>query len=277
MIDSSSTDAALLAAARIGERSAIEALLERYQGRVFRFGLHMCGDAEDARDILQETLLAAARNIGEFRGDASISTWLYTIARSFCVKKRRRSKFAPAEQISLEGVAGDLVSSSPGPEELAARDEIKQALVDVLEGLDAPLREVMILRDIEGLTAPEVAEITGESVDAIKSRLHRARADVRARLGALLGDVDEPSPARCPDVLTTFSKHIEGELDPRLCAELQDHVDRCVACRARCDSLKRVLAACSGAPPGPVPAAVTESVRAALRRELRSLAQGRSG
>ena len=94
---------------------------------MFRFGLHMCGDAEDARDVLQDTLLAAARNIGDFRGDASISTWLYTIARSFCVKKRRRSKFAPAEQISLDGAAGELVSPAPGPEELAARDEIKQA------------------------------------------------------------------------------------------------------------------------------------------------------
>jgi len=171
---------------------------------VFRFGLHMCGDAEDARDVLQDTLLAAARNIGNFRGDASISTWLYTIARSFCVKRRRRSKFAPAEQLSLDGAAGELVSTAPGPEELAARDEIKQALVDVLEALDAPLREVLILRDIEGLTAPEVAELTGESVDAIKSRLHRARADVRARLGALLGQADEPPSAERPDVSTPF-------------------------------------------------------------------------
>jgi RNA polymerase sigma-70 factor, ECF subfamily len=264
----------LLAAARVGERPAIEALLERYQARVFRFGLHMCGDVEEARDVLQDTLLAAARNIGDFRGDASISTWLYTIARSFCVKKRRRSKFAPAEQISLDRAAGDLVSSAPGPEELAARDEIKRALVDVLEALDPPSREVMILRDIEGLTAPEVAEITGESVDAIKSRLHRARAEVRARLGALLGDTDEPPSAGCPDVLTAFSKRLEGDLDPRLCAELQDHVDGCAACRARCDSLKRVLSVCTGAPSGPVPAAVADSVRAALRAELRSWHRG---
>jgi RNA polymerase sigma-70 factor, ECF subfamily len=144
----------------------------------------------------------------------------------------------------------------------------------VLEALDPPLREVIILRDIEGLTAPEVAEIAGESVDAIKSRLHRARADVRARLGALLGDADEAPPAGCPDVLTAFSKRIEGDLDPRLCAELQEHVDGCIACRSRCDSLKRMLAVCSGAPSGPLPAAVTESVRAALRRQLRSLARG---
>ena len=113
------------------------------------------------------------------------------------------------------------------------------------------MREVIILRDIEGLTAPEVAEITGDSVDAIKSRLHRARADVRARLGALLGDADEPPSAGCPDVLTAFSKRMEGDLNPRLCAELQDHVDGCAACRARCDSLKRALAVCLGAQSDP--------------------------
>ena len=265
------TDEGLLAAARIGERAAIETLLERYQGRVFRFGLHMCGDAEDARDVLQETLLAAARAIGDFRGDSSISTWLYTIARSFCLKKRRRSKFAPAEQISLDRAAGNLASSAPGPEEIAARDEIKRALADALEALDAPSREVMILRDIEGLTAPEVAEITGESVDAIKSRLHRARAAVRERLGAVLGDTEEPPAGGCPDVLTALSKQLEGDLDPRLCAELQHHVEGCDACRARCHSLKRTLAVCAGGPPGPVPPAVKESVRAALRTELARL------
>jgi RNA polymerase sigma-70 factor (ECF subfamily) len=266
--DAVQTDDALLAAARIGERAAIEVLLERYQGRVFRFGLHMCGDTEDARDILQETLLAAARALGEFRGDSSISTWLYTIARSFCLKKRRLSKFAPVEQISLDRAAGGLVSPAPGPEELAARDETKQALVEALEALDAPLREVMILRDIEGLTAPEVAEITGASVDAIKSRLHRARAAVRERLGAVLGEKEEPPSVGCPDVLTSFSKQIEGDLDPGLCAELQHHVEGCAACRARCHSLKRTLAVCAGGPPGPVPPAVKESVRAALRTEL---------
>jgi RNA polymerase sigma-70 factor (ECF subfamily) len=264
------TDDALLAAARAGDRAAIESLLERYQARVFGFGVRMCGDSEDAKDVLQDTLLAAARTVGEFRGDSSVSTWLYTIARSFCIKKRRRSKFAPAEEISLDRAASGLPSSIPGPDELAARDEVKRALAIALEALDPASREVLILRDIEGLTAPEVAKVTGASVDAIKSRLHRARGTVREHLAAALGDTTAARAAGCPDVLTAFSKQMEGDLEPRLCAELQGHIEGCAACRARCDSLKRSLAVCASAPPGPVPDAVRDSVRAALRAALRS-------
>ena len=267
MTAAAQSDDALLAAARAGERSAIETLLERYQDRVFGFGLRMCGDTEDAKDVLQDTLLAAARTVGVFRGDSSVSTWLYTIARSFCIKKRRRSKFAPAEEISLDGAALGSPSLTPGPDELAARDEVRRALASALETLDPVSREVLILRDMEGLTAPEVAKITGSSIDAIKSRLHRARSAVRARLAVVLGDVPARAPG-CPDVLTAFSQQMEGDLEPRLCAEFQEHIERCAACRATCDSLKRTLALCASAPPGPVPDAIRDSVRAALRAAL---------
>ena len=87
-------DEDLLAAARAGDRAALERLLTAQQKRVFRFGLKMCGTEEDAKDVLQETLLAAARGIRDFRGASSVSTWLYTIARSFCIKRRRRGKHA---------------------------------------------------------------------------------------------------------------------------------------------------------------------------------------
>ena len=83
-------DEKLLEAARAGDRAALDQLLTRHQSRVYRFGLKMCRDSEDAKDVLQETLLAVARNVKDFRGASSVSTWLYTIARSFCIKKRRR-------------------------------------------------------------------------------------------------------------------------------------------------------------------------------------------
>jgi RNA polymerase sigma-70 factor, ECF subfamily len=263
-------DNTLLAAARAGEREAIETLLERYQQRVFGFGLQMCGDPEDAKDVLQDTLLAAARTIGEFRGESSVSTWLYTIARSYCIKRRRRSKFAPDSEISLDRDTLGLPSSLPGPDELASRGDVKRALAGALEALDAASREVLILRDVEGLTAPEVAKVTGSSVDAVKSRLHRARAVVRERLAAALGDLSPPPAPGCPDVLTAFSQQLEGDLEPRLCAELHDHIDGCPACRATCDSLKRTLAVCASGPAGPVPAGVKDAVRAALRAALPS-------
>src|SRR5512132_2045311 len=96
------SDAALLDRARAGDRDALDTLLDRHQRRVYRFGLKMCRDPEDAKDVLQETLLAVARGVKDFRGASSVSTWLYTIARSFCIKKRRRSKFAPSEEASLD-------------------------------------------------------------------------------------------------------------------------------------------------------------------------------
>ena len=91
----------LLARARKGDRDALNALLAHHQSQIYRFGLKMCRDSEDAQDVLQDTLFAMARGVGNFRGASSISTWLYTIARSFCIKKRRRSKFAPALDRSL--------------------------------------------------------------------------------------------------------------------------------------------------------------------------------
>src|SRR3954470_7924273 len=99
-----------------------------YQERVFGFGLRMCGDPEDAKDVLQDTLLAATRTVRDFRGASSLSTWLYAIARSFCMKKRRRSKFGPTEEIALDARVEGLASPSPGPDEQAARGEVRRAL-----------------------------------------------------------------------------------------------------------------------------------------------------
>ena len=101
-MDSETGTQNLLEAARAGDPVALEALLERFQPRVYRFGMKMCRDQEDAEDVLQETLLAMARTIRDFRGASSVTTWLYTIARSFCIKKRRKSKFAPDHIESLD-------------------------------------------------------------------------------------------------------------------------------------------------------------------------------
>jgi len=259
------SDDALVVAARAGERAAIQSLLERYQDRIFGFGLRMCGDSEDAKDVLQETLLAAARTVGSFRGDASVSTWLYTIARSFCIKQRRRGKFEPTDEISLDGATFRIATQTPGPDEQAARDETKRAVVAALESLEPAAREIVILRDIEGLTAAEVAQVTGTSESAVKSRLHRARSMLRDRLASTLGDAPTPHAPGCPDVLSALSRQLEGELEPQLCAQMQTHVEGCPACRGRCESLKATLSACAHASPGRVPESVRQSVWTALR------------
>ena len=229
----------------------------------------MCGHPEDAKEVLQETMLGMARSLPESRGQASIETWLYTIARSFCIKHRRLHKGEPASHDSLEP-AVNAASDDQSPEDEAASREVKHALDDAIVTLAPEYREVLVLRDAEGLTAPEVAEVLGLSVDAVKSRLHRARLAVRARVAPLLApDAPAPSP-KCPDVAALLSRHLEGDITADACATMEDHLRDCAACRAACDSLRDVLARCRRAGDESVPPAVQRNVRVALQHFLGS-------
>ena len=186
MTDAFGRDDILLAEARAGDRQALEALLERYQAQVYGFGMKMCGNPEDAEDEHQETMLTIARNIRSFRGTASLSTWLYTIARNACIRMHRRSKFAPGEANSVEiGAAAEtegLAHPARSAEEVLAGKQVERALGEAIGELEPMYREVLLLRDVEGLTAPEVAEVLGVTIQAVKSRLHRARLSVRERV-----------------------------------------------------------------------------------------------
>jgi RNA polymerase sigma-70 factor (ECF subfamily) len=267
-------DHELFAAARDGDKGALEELLERHQGRVYRFGIKMCRDPEDAKDVLQDTLLAMARGVRDFRGVSSISTWLYTIARSFCIKKRRKGKFDPEREESLDTDAAPeaarLADPARAPDDALAGKEVEQVLERAIRSLDPMYREVLLLRDVEGLTAPEVAEVLGLSTQAVKSRLHRARLMVREQVAPLLGIPGAPAaPGTCPDVLTLFSRHLEDEISADVCAEMERHLEGCPRCRGACDSLKRTLALCRTAgSSAEVPAAVQASVKVALRNFL---------
>ena len=267
------TDLELLERARVGDRVALEALLVRHQRQVYRFGLKMCRDEEDAKDVVQETLLAMARNVRDFRGASSVSTWLYSIARSFCIKKRRRSKFAPEHEEPIGSVATEansVVDPARLQDETLASRQIEGALERAIASLDPMYREILVLRDVEGLTAPEVAEVTGLTVEAVKSRLHRARVQVRELVAPLLG-VPEPVAdlaETCPDVLELFSRHLEGEISTDVCAEMEAHLAKCGRCTARCESLQKTLLLCKSSPAPEVPARVQKSVREALRRFL---------
>ena len=275
MTKSDPLDHSLLTAARAGDRHALESLLERHQAQVYRFGMKMCRDPEDAKDVLQDTLLAMARGVRDFRGASSISTWLYTIARSFCIKKRRRSRFAPDQERSLDtelpAEARHLADPGLTPDEALAGKQVEAALEQAIAALEPMYREVLLLRDAEGLTAPEVAEVLGVTPQAVKSRLHRARLSVRERVAPLLGmNIDLPAaPGTCPDVLTMFSRHLEDEISADLCAAMERHLETCARCREICGSLKQTLALCRTAgTSAEIPAYIRASVKMALRTFL---------
>ena len=264
------TDRELLEAVRGGDRRALEQLLARHQGEIYRFGARMCRDDEDAKDVLQETMIAAARTMPEFRGASALSTWLYAIARSFCLKKRRTSKFAPERIDSLEAhasQASEIADDRRTPEEDAVGRQLQSAVQAAIAELDPMYREVIALRDIEGLSAAEVAEVTGISVEAVKSRLHRARTAVRERIAPLLEPPgDNVAKPGCQDVAQAFSRRLEGDIDGGACAALEEHLSRCAPCRGECQTLRTTLALCKRAGAAPVPADVERQVRKALHR-----------
>lgn len=254
--------------ARAGDSAALARLLDRHQGQIYRFGLRMCRDTEDARDVLQDTLLAFARGVREFRGGSALSTWLFTVARSFCIKKRRKRRGAPGDLQPLDAAARQVPAPGHAADDAIASKEVEQALERAIAALEPNYREVLLLRDVEGLTAAEVAKVTGVSVQAVKSRLHRARLAVRQQLAPVLQTpaTVAAAPGSCPDVLSLFSRHLEGEISAGVCGEMERHLEGCAKCRDACDSLKRTLTLCRAAGPSvPVPATVQDSVRVALR------------
>jgi RNA polymerase sigma-70 factor (ECF subfamily) len=247
------TDAALIAAAQAGDRRALDELLARYEEPIYRFGLRMCGDEESAREVLQETMIAAFRNLPGFRGDAKLSTWLYQIARSFCIKERRGAR--PTTTLDPE-----LADETPSPEAHAHAHQIGRALSAAITELPAEQREVLVLRDVEGLSAEEAAEVVGIEVGALKSRLHRARMALRAKLAGVVST--EPAP--CPDLAQELTAYAASEIDQATCVKIEEHLATCQRCTGACDALKRTVSMCKSIPGDVVPAPVRSAVRGAI-------------
>jgi len=170
----------LLAAAQAGDVAALNRLLTAHRHGVYRFGLKVCRTTEDAEDAVQETLWAATRAIRAFRGTAaSMASWLFTIVRRECLRlfeaNHRRG-------VACEPTVDDWVSTNLDPELMTMLRQRTVWLAEALSNLDPLHREVILLRDIQELSAPEAAAQLGISVDALKSRLHRARTQLRAHV-----------------------------------------------------------------------------------------------
>jgi RNA polymerase sigma-70 factor (ECF subfamily) len=253
----------LVEAARAGDREAVAALLERHQAAVYRFGMRMCRNEADAKDVLQETLLTAAEQIASYRGDASLSSWLYAIARSRCSKRTRTAR--PTEP--LAGI--EPVDSAPAPDEAASRQHLRMVLERALASLEPSYREIVLLRDVEGLTAPEASQALGLSVAAVKSRLHRARVMLRERIERLVSTDPTISPApRCPDAVSLLAHKLEQELTAAECAELETRLARCSDPSGQFDPLRRLLGQCRACDRTKVPEEIQQSVRRALQEAL---------
>jgi RNA polymerase sigma-70 factor (ECF subfamily) len=176
-IPSGRDDARLVQAATTGDVLAFERLMQAYAGRVYRLALRMVGDPDDAADIQQEVFIQAYRNLRRFRGDASLSTWLYTITARQCIAWRRAGARQPAP------VHPELASPCPDPPDPAsalAAAQVRQALGE----LKPAERLLILLKYVEGLSHGEMAEVIGCTPKSARTRLARARRRLRARLEA---------------------------------------------------------------------------------------------
>lgn len=251
-----------IARARAGDREALEAVLAAAAPLVHRYGMRMCKDVHDAEDVLQDTLINVAKHLEGFEGRSSFSTWVFALTRSACSRRRRGLGNQPA--LGDEHLA-ETQDPAPSPEARLADQELAEALRSALDGLSDDYREVIQLRDVEGLSAPEAATVIGISVDALKSRLHRAREALRSALRPLLEPMRSTAPTGCPDVVALWSKKLEGDLSQGDCSAMEAHLAGCERCGAACDALKRALVACQHVRTEEVPPEIQLRVRSAVR------------
>jgi len=196
--DDAQRDLALLRRARQGDFTAFEALVERLQPRVYGLARRMLGQAQDAEDVVQQTFLSLIEAIDTFREESAVATWVLRIAANHALKVLRKRRGLPTVSLDGPGEAEDSYAAVPHPEfiaqwrddpaELAQRAEVKQLLDTALTELDEKHRVVFVLRDVEGLSIRETAELLGLSEANVKVRLLRARLEMRERLTRAVGD-----------------------------------------------------------------------------------------
>jgi len=251
-----------------GDEAGLEQALTLLQNTVFSFSMRVCGHREDAEDTMQEVLLKSVPHLPKFDSPKALVVWLYKVAKNRCLMSRRRSKFAPKAELSLEELMPDRDDLerldgriSVSPEGAAIRGEQGRRLREAIRSLPPHYRIVIVLRDMEGLTDEEVAEITGLRPGTIRVRLHRARLFVRKELAKLNGstkntvarrvhrNAEAPSrTGRCKKIFAELSDYLDGQLDDFSCEELVAHMNGCQPCKKFLRSVENTIKQCRQSP-----------------------------
>lgn len=183
-------DTELIQAVQAGQIERFPEIVQRYERLLYNFGLKMCGEAQDAEDVVQDTFLNVFRYLKGFRYETKFKNWIYRIATSSCIKKRRKSKFAPEKELSLDeflpqdeaSVESRVPAWAGLPLDRVLNDELSRTLKRAILELPDKYRVVLVLRDVEGFSTDESAHILKLTPSNIKVRLHRARLFLRDKL-----------------------------------------------------------------------------------------------
>ncbi|HEU4333945.1 MAG TPA: sigma-70 family RNA polymerase sigma factor [Candidatus Eisenbacteria bacterium] len=184
-------DEELVRRAQADDERAFGELVERYESKVYSLGIKMLRNPEDAEDVLQDTFLRAYRGLKSFKGNSTFSTWIYRITANSALMRLRKKQLPTVsiEDADEREAPINIADWAPGPVEQLLNEETRQAMNEAIESLPPEFGQVFVLRDVEGLSNAEVAEILDLSVAAVKSRLHRARLKVRNRLTHFFNDI----------------------------------------------------------------------------------------
>ena len=167
-------------AAAGGDECAFGELVRLYENKVYTLALRICGDPEDARDAAQEAFLSAWRGLPSFRGDAELSTWIYRLTSNAAIDQLRRTKRQRGEVSLDDGELGLTVrDGAPGPQEAAEGAELRAAVAAGLTRLSPDHRQALSLREVQGLSYEEIAQVLEVDLGTVKSRISRARRALR--------------------------------------------------------------------------------------------------
>lgn len=253
---------------RRGDDTSVEEALALLQNTVFSFSMRVCGQREDAEDTMQEVLLKSVPHLPKFDSPKALVVWLYKVAKNRCLMSRRKSKFAPSQELSLDALMPDRTELEQlgadgriDPEAFAIRSDEASRLREAIQKLPSQYRIVLVLRDMEGLTDDEVAEITGLKAGTVRVRLHRARLFVRKELMKLWkprspkhamtpvsnGDSSH-KPPRCKAMFAELSNYLDEKMDDSLCDELERHLGGCEPCKVFLATLEATIEECRKSP-----------------------------
>ena len=192
--DTALTDGELVARFQRGDRSAFDALLHRYQDRVYTLCHRWIGEPATAEETAQDVFLAVFRGLGGFRGDARLSTWIFQVTLNHCRNRRqyrarrgwgRTESLGP--RVQGEGPERQFTAEGAEADQATATREAQLLVGEALNALEPEQRQILLLRDVEDLSYEEIATILGVPRGTVKSRIHRARSELAEQLGRKIG------------------------------------------------------------------------------------------
>jgi RNA polymerase sigma-70 factor, ECF subfamily len=180
-----------------GKPGAFDRFVDVFRSKIFQYSYLMCGHREDAEEVAQDTLMKVFENFDQLREPERIRPWVFRIARNACLMKRRKSVFAPSQELSIDdflphsehdggGRRLEIADWSALPDDQVLRGELRSVINEAIQELPEIYRAVILLRDIEELTTEEAAQVLDVRQEVIKTRLHRARLAIRQKLDAYL-------------------------------------------------------------------------------------------